>query len=143
MEAWRCSWMLALKLFLQAEDGIRVPCVTGVQTCALPISHAAVRAGSARVSPREAAGVEEAGPPAASVGETRAEPARTEAWASLRLRDKLLGWLGIEIEAHQLSGAWLAPGKASVAGAFVGALVMLGILFFAPLDASPLIYFQF
>ena len=23
--------------FFQAEDGIRVPCVTGVQTCALPI----------------------------------------------------------------------------------------------------------
>src|SRR5215204_7269951 len=25
--------------FFQAEDGIRVHCVTGVQTCALPISH--------------------------------------------------------------------------------------------------------
>ena len=55
----------------------------------------------------------------------------------------LLGRLGIEIEAHQLSGAWLAPGKASVAGAFVGALVMLVILFFAPLDDNPFIYFQF
>ena len=26
--------------FFQAEDGIRDHCVTGVQTCALPISHA-------------------------------------------------------------------------------------------------------
>src|SRR5260221_1951353 len=26
-------------LFFQAEDGIRDHCVTGVQTCALPISH--------------------------------------------------------------------------------------------------------
>src|SRR5436190_12906640 len=26
-------------LFLQAEDGIRYHCVTGVQTCALPIFH--------------------------------------------------------------------------------------------------------
>ena len=27
------------KFFFQAEDGIRDHCVTGVQTCALPISH--------------------------------------------------------------------------------------------------------
>src|SRR5438034_3566125 len=31
--------------FFQAEDGIRDHCVTGVQTCALPISFAAVRLG--------------------------------------------------------------------------------------------------
>src|SRR5436190_15367983 len=29
-----------LRFFFQAEDGIRVHCVTGVQTCALPISWA-------------------------------------------------------------------------------------------------------
>src|SRR5438105_11981102 len=32
--------------FFQAEDGIRDPLVTGVQTCALPISTSAHRAGS-------------------------------------------------------------------------------------------------
>src|SRR5207247_3454258 len=36
-----CSDVLyALFFFFQAEDGIRVPLVTGVQTCALPISTA-------------------------------------------------------------------------------------------------------
>ena len=32
----RCSMFC---FFFQAEDGIRDHCVTGVQTCALPISH--------------------------------------------------------------------------------------------------------
>ena len=36
-EKW--EWMIVLKsFFFQAEDGIRDHCVTGVQTCALPIS---------------------------------------------------------------------------------------------------------
>src|SRR2546430_9002878 len=36
----RCSWIswLVLQCFFQAEDGIRDLTVTGVQTCALPIS---------------------------------------------------------------------------------------------------------
>src|SRR6266849_9224223 len=40
--------------FFQAEDGIRDPLVTGVQTCALPISHAAaaqIRAVAAAMQP--------------------------------------------------------------------------------------------
>src|SRR5436190_10411277 len=36
-----------LLFFFQAEDGIRVHCVTGVQTCALPISFSAMPAGPA------------------------------------------------------------------------------------------------
>ena len=33
-----CCWLLLLFFFFfQAEDGIRDHCVTGVQTCALPI----------------------------------------------------------------------------------------------------------
>src|SRR5260363_310103 len=38
--AWQLSWMLILLdyFFFQAEDGIRDYLVTGVQTCALPIS---------------------------------------------------------------------------------------------------------
>src|SRR6266536_5126843 len=34
---------LAFFFFFQAEDGIRDPLVTGVQTCALPISHVGAR----------------------------------------------------------------------------------------------------
>src|SRR5215204_6841918 len=35
MSYW--SWCLFVFFFFQAEDGIRDHCVTGVQTCALPI----------------------------------------------------------------------------------------------------------
>src|SRR5207245_4258922 len=48
--------------FFQAEDGIRVATVTGVQTCALPISHArrlhpdADRRGAGRAPRRDRAG---------------------------------------------------------------------------------------
>src|SRR5207247_2690340 len=36
----RLNWIvLDCFFFFQAEDGIRDPLVTGVQTCALPISH--------------------------------------------------------------------------------------------------------
>src|SRR2546428_10811157 len=38
---WRCLCTLCLFFFFQAEDGIRDLIVTGVQTCALPISSAA------------------------------------------------------------------------------------------------------
>src|SRR5947207_7367951 len=31
-------WIVTFSFFFQAEDGIRDHCVTGVQTCALPIS---------------------------------------------------------------------------------------------------------
>ena len=37
-EVWDVlGWFLCLFFFFQAEDGIRDHCVTGVQTCALPI----------------------------------------------------------------------------------------------------------
>src|SRR2546430_14609574 len=42
--------------FFQAEDGIRDLTVTGVQTCALPISHAAARRADRRRRARGAAG---------------------------------------------------------------------------------------
>src|SRR5438034_367368 len=35
--------------FFQAEDGIRDHCVTGVQTCALPISFAAIPDGAGEI----------------------------------------------------------------------------------------------
>src|SRR6266436_8325795 len=34
------GWMVCIFVFFQAEDGIRDVAVTGVQTCALPISNA-------------------------------------------------------------------------------------------------------
>ena len=36
VSCWRMSWVFVF-FFFQAEDGIRDHCVTGVQTCALPI----------------------------------------------------------------------------------------------------------
>src|SRR5260221_9109254 len=38
-------WFFCVFFFFQAEDGIRDHCVTGVQTCALPISRVRVRGG--------------------------------------------------------------------------------------------------
>src|SRR5207247_6339092 len=35
---YSCSHIVLVLFFFQAEDGIRDPLVTGVQTCALPIS---------------------------------------------------------------------------------------------------------
>src|SRR2546430_10539651 len=43
-----------LLFFFQAEDGIRDLTVTGVQTCALPISSAAATPGAARTQTRNA-----------------------------------------------------------------------------------------
>src|SRR5436190_1203264 len=40
----RSAWYQPLDFFFQAEDGIRDHCVTGVQTCALPISRSRVHA---------------------------------------------------------------------------------------------------
>src|SRR4029079_19830591 len=45
-----CVWFF---VFFQAEDGIRDKLVTGVQTCALPISDAVRRSPPPRSSPAE------------------------------------------------------------------------------------------
>jgi hypothetical protein len=37
----------------------------------------------------------------------------------------------------------LVPSKVTIAGAYVVAMAVLAILFFAPLDDNPFIYFQF
>src|SRR6476646_11513130 len=42
-------------LFFQAEDGIRDHCVTGVQTCVLPISYVRAHAAMAAIASREPA----------------------------------------------------------------------------------------
>src|SRR2546430_10475007 len=45
---------LSVHLFFQAEDGIRDVTVTGVQTCALPISGRSYAGRAIRLSPRHA-----------------------------------------------------------------------------------------
>src|SRR3989475_3410750 len=48
------TWCYHLFFFFQAEDGIRDLTVTGVQTCALPISHGATRLRGVRRGDHEA-----------------------------------------------------------------------------------------
>lgn len=79
--------------------------------------------------------------PTAEPREVGAKPAGTEPRA--RLGDWLLSRLGLQIEAHELSGAWLVPSRITVVGAYAAALVVLAVVFFAPLDDNPFIYFQF
>lgn len=81
--------------------------------------------------------------PAARFGESDSGGARAESYVPFRVLDRLLEWLGVEIRAHELSGAWAVPRKATIAGAYVMALVLLLVIFFAPLNANPFIYFQF
>src|SRR5205809_2378825 len=74
--------------FFQAEDGIRVVAVTGVQTCALPISIIAptpspVEPAPATVLPSEAEGPRVAAEPTAAVG---VEPGEQIGRASCRER---------------------------------------------------------
>lgn len=57
--------------------------------------------------------------------------------------DKLLGWMGVEIQAHGLSGAWMVPARVTAIGAYAVTLLVLVTLFFAPLNSNPFIYFQF
>ena len=63
--------------------------------------------------------------------------------APFRLMDQVLGWLGVEIHSHDLSGSWLVTRKVTLAGTYFIALVLLVTLFFAPLNGNPFIYFQF
>src|SRR3712207_7426355 len=49
-----CSWCLSIFFFFQAEDGIRDIGVTGVQTCALPISPSCVPSREAAAAPGKA-----------------------------------------------------------------------------------------
>src|SRR5690625_7886151 len=54
-----------MRFFIQAEDGIRDGHVTGVQTCALPIS---LSSGNFRILPGVAQSPDESGPPAGTQG---------------------------------------------------------------------------
>src|SRR5947208_7353867 len=58
--------------FFQAEDGIRDDLVTGVQTCALPISTGVVSGGSSRITPGAISGNQ----PTASRSKARSEERR-------------------------------------------------------------------
>src|SRR5699024_11117049 len=63
--------------FFQAEDGIRDRNVTGVQTCALPISSTSSRPPSTRRSPPETAPPSARRPPRRADGLRRGPPRRT------------------------------------------------------------------
>ncbi len=63
--------------------------------------------------------------------------------APYRLMNKALAWLGLEIQTHELSGAWVSARKVTLPGSYFVALVLLLTLFFAPLNGNPFIYFQF
>src|SRR5436190_510433 len=88
MRCTLCGHFLQVVFFFQAEDGIRVHCVTGVQTCALPISQAGLDA--VLVAPIRA--------------RVRAEPilrrAMTvfagDAFADFRCLTQLAGWYRVE-----------------------------------------------
>ncbi len=79
----------------------------------------------------------------------RARPAASkasaprESYALFRLIDKAFAWLGLEIQAHELSGAWVVGRKVTLAGSYLVAFLLLVTLFFAPLNGNPFIYFQF
>src|SRR5438034_5540053 len=47
--AWRLFFIMVCRFFFQAEDGIRDHCVTGVQTCALPISGMDIKEGNVTI----------------------------------------------------------------------------------------------
>src|SRR5438034_2151710 len=81
-------YRISSNFFFQAEDGIRAHCVTGVQTCALPIlspARSGVFLAQARVAsdgaiphPRRRAGLAPTGPPRARTqGEDRSSRRRT------------------------------------------------------------------
>src|SRR5256886_11367100 len=75
----RCACVLLLFFFFQAEDGIRNLTVTGVQTCALPISASLsddpVPEGPARGSEDAAGRAGSAGPRLQGAPRRRAAPA--------------------------------------------------------------------
>src|SRR2546425_10842061 len=70
MESLVVTVVVLIFFFFQAEDGIRDKLVTGVQTCALPISRrgAPAQAPPAGSAPSRDAGQPHAAPPAAAAG---------------------------------------------------------------------------
>src|SRR3989440_2856587 len=83
--------------FFQAEDGIRDLIVTGVQTCALPISVACQRAAAgyerraARPSGAHRRDAEPAGPPSRAVARERGRVGRPGPARALRSEERRVG----------------------------------------------------
>src|SRR5437762_7396815 len=76
--------MLLLYFFFQAEDGIRDTSVTGVQTCALPISADSIRADSIRAARNDSLKRAGATPDTTTRSEARGEEASPGEEASFR-----------------------------------------------------------
>src|SRR5437588_4325403 len=80
------------RFFFQAEDGIRDPCVTGVQTCALPISYKVCVAVLAGLEEQPARKQERSARPEVCVGRVEDRPVHrgpivkrlAQVWAQLQ-----------------------------------------------------------
>jgi alginate O-acetyltransferase complex protein AlgI len=57
--------------------------------------------------------------------------------------EKLLNLLGMRIDNHPISGAFIVPDRLTVCGVYSISFILLMLFFFAPLNTSPFIYFQF
>jgi alginate O-acetyltransferase complex protein AlgI len=57
--------------------------------------------------------------------------------------DGLLSWLGLRVETHPVSGAFIVPDRVTLCGVYCISFILLILFFFAPLNTSPFIYFQF
>ncbi|HLH52761.1 MAG TPA: MBOAT family O-acyltransferase [Verrucomicrobiae bacterium] len=62
-------------------------------------------------------------------------PGRASTW--------LLRSLGLRIENNPVSGTFVVPGQVTVCGVYSLVFILLMLFFFAPLNTSPFIYFQF
>ena len=68
---------------------------------------------------------------------------RVGAKPSAAFSDSLLNLLGMRVENHHVSGAFVVPDRVTVCGVFSISFTLLMLFFFAPLNTSPFIYFQF
>jgi hypothetical protein len=58
-------------------------------------------------------------------------------------RSRVLETLGMDVCESAIAGAWLIPARPTAAGAYCITLLLLIVLYFAPLATNPFIYFQF
>jgi alginate O-acetyltransferase complex protein AlgI len=113
---WSTTQLVLAKLFaIEGGGALWMPTALGMCVALLAIGHAI-----------------------GAVLDRSAEGAPAPAWLARALRG--LGW---ELQTDAISGWYLVLGLRTAAGAFVLALWLLAIFFFAPTGTSAFIYFQF